>query len=146
MTMKKTLIVATFGLALIIGGAHILKYQTPKTTTTEKTAKSQKEEKTKPASGEEKKEQEEDKIIKINPKELKQCPTEIFTEPEKCENLPEKTVCGFDRTTYKDGKEETHALEYRNVCRYCNFFGETGIRNLNGIKMEALGYKEGPCE
>lgn len=80
------------------------------------------------------------------PSDLDECSQDIFSNMSACLDLPDNTVCGYDRTTYEDGGVKTHGLEYRTPCHYCNFFGEDMEKDMMGTKVEALGYKMGKCE
>ena len=86
------------------------------------------------------------KVTKEVPDNLEQCPEDIFSNMSSCTELPDNTVCGYDHTTYEDGREENHGLEYRTPCHYCNFFGKDGVKDMMGTTVESLGYTDGPCK
>lgn len=88
----------------------------------------------------------EQKVNKPVPADLTQCSEDIFSSMSDCTDLPDDTVCGYDETTYEDGDVQTHALEYRTPCHYCNFFGDDMEKNMMGTIVKGLGYKEGSCE
>lgn len=80
------------------------------------------------------------------PDSLIQCDDEVFSEMDSCFDLPDEPVCGYDRTTYEDGRVETHGLEYRTPCHYCNFFGRDMERDMMGTYVKGLGYSTGACD
>jgi len=88
----------------------------------------------------------EEKVDKEVPENLIQCDPEIFENMTSCSDLPDDNVCGYDHTVYEDGSEEDHGVDYRTPCHYCNFFGEDGVKDMMGTKVEALGYIEGECK
>lgn len=88
----------------------------------------------------------EKKVENEVPNDLIQCSEDIFSNMNACLDLPDNTVCGYDKTSYEDGSIKTHGLEYRTPCHYCNFFGEDLEKDMMGTKVEALGYSIGSCK
>jgi len=85
----------------------------------------------------------EQKVNKTVSAVLTQCSEDIFSSMSDCMNLSNDTVCGYDKTTYIDGNEQTHALEYRTPCHYCNFCGDDMEMNMMGTIVKGLDYKKG---
>lgn len=85
----------------------------------------------------------EQKVNKTVPAVLTQCSEDIFSSMSDCMDLSDDTVCGYNKTTYEDGNEQTHALEYRTPCHYCNFCGDDMEKNMMGTIVKGLGYKKG---
>jgi hypothetical protein len=69
----------------------------------------------------------------------------MIAEAKNCQDLPKVEVCGYDHTVYNNDKEKDHALPYKNVCFYCQAFGEDGVREVVATKVTAFGYQKGAC-
>jgi len=82
------------------------------------------------------------------PSDLKPCTPELLNaSSSSCADLPEQTICGYERIYYPDvGESAIHAAESPNPCRFCSFFDENGYKELRGSQINVLGYKEENCE
>lgn len=79
------------------------------------------------------------------PDNLIDCDEKLFSSMDKCTDLNDNWVCGYDRTTYENGDIEEHGLDYRTPCHYCNFFGKSMEKDMIGTKAVGLGYTLGKC-